>query len=87
MWKWESDELTAMKQHAREQGATVVFANEDGIRSSYHTGTTWAPTEQTPMVTATGKHFSVNMLSAVSPKDEFRFIRHDGTGTVFKTFL
>ena len=41
------------------------------------------------MVTATGRRFSLNMLSAVSPKGEFRFMLHDGTVTapVFKTFL
>ena len=41
------------------------------------------------MVTATGRRFSLNMLSAVSPKGEFRFMLHEGTVTapVFKTFL
>ena len=41
------------------------------------------------VVTATGRRFSLNMLSAVSPKGEFRFMLHDGTVTalVFKTFL
>ena len=41
------------------------------------------------MVTATGRRFSHNMLLAVSPKGEFRFMLHDGTVTapVFKTFL
>lgn len=33
--------------------------------------------------------FSLSMLAAVSPKDEFRFMLHNGTVTapVFKTFL
>ena len=41
------------------------------------------------MVTSTGRRFSHNMLLAVSPKGEFRFMLHDGTVTapVFKTFL
>lgn len=39
------------------------------------------------MVTATGRRFSLNMLSGVSPKGEFRFMLHDGTVTapVFKS--
>ena len=67
----------------------MIFDDEAGIRSDYHTGTTWAPAGQTPVVTATGRRFSLNMLSAVSPKGEFRFMLHDGTVTapVFKTFL
>ena len=67
----------------------MFFADEAGIRSDYHTGTTWAPAGQTPVVTATGRRFSLNMLSAVSPRGEFRFMLHDGTVTapIFKTFL
>ena len=86
--------LCALNYALRERdlnsyGATVFFADEAGIRSVYHTGTTWAPAGQTPVVTATGRRFSLNMLSAVSPKGEFRFMLHDGTVTapVFKTFL
>lgn len=87
--QWETEEFPAIKKQARAQGATVFFADEAGIRSDYHTGTTWAPAGQTPVVTATGRRFSLNMLSAVSPKGEFRFMLHDGTVTapVFKTFL
>jgi hypothetical protein len=38
--KWEAAELPAIKQQARAQGATVLFADEAGIRSDYHNGTT-----------------------------------------------
>jgi hypothetical protein len=81
--------VSAIKQQVREHGVTVFFANEAGIRSDYDTGTTWAPAGQMPVVTATDQRFSLNMLSAVSPKCEFRFMLHDGTVTaqVFKTFL
>lgn len=87
--QWESEDFPAIKQQARALGATVFFADESGIRSDYHTGTTWAPAGQTPIVSATGRRFSLNMLSAVSPKGEFRFMLHDGTVTapVFKSFL
>ena len=41
------------------------------------------------MVTDIGRRYSLNMLSDVSPKGEFRLILHDGTVTapIFKTFL
>jgi DDE superfamily endonuclease len=61
-------------------GATIYFADESGIRSDYHPGTTWAPQGQTPVVEATGRRFSLNMISAVSPQGEFRFMVHDGSG-------
>ena len=87
--KWETEEFPVIKKQARAQGATMFFADEAGIRSDYHTGTTWTPAGQTSVVAATGRRFSLNMLSAVSPKGEFRFMLHDGTVTapVFKTFL
>ncbi|WP_157636937.1 IS630 family transposase, partial [Burkholderia ubonensis] len=52
-------------------------------------GTTWAPQGCTPVVEATGKRFSLNMISALGPQGEFRFMVHDGTvtATVFRAFL
>jgi hypothetical protein len=87
--QWETKEFSAIKQQARELEATVFFADEAGIRSDYHIGTTWAPAGQTPVVTAIGRRFSLNMLSAVSPKGEFRFMLQDGivTAPVFNTYL
>jgi hypothetical protein len=38
-------------------GATIYFADESGIRSDYHTGTTWAPQGQTPVVSSTAGAF------------------------------
>ena len=55
----------------------------------YHTGTTWAPIGETPVVEVTGRRFSLNMISAVSPRGDFRFMLHDGSvnAQVFKEFL
>jgi transposase len=87
--QWEFETYPAIRAEARAVGATIYFADESGIRSDYHTGTTWAPQGQTPVVEATGRRFSLNMISAVSPQGEFRFMVHDGgvTATVFREFL
>lgn len=87
--QWESETYPSIKADAAAVGATIYFADESGIRSDYHTGTTWAPVGQTPVVEVTGRRFSLNMISAVSPRGDFRFMLHDGTVTagVFKTFL
>lgn len=67
----------------------VTVQVESGIRADYHTGTTWAPQGCTPVVEATGKRFSLNMISAVSAQGEIRFVVHDGavTAVVFREFL
>lgn len=87
--QWETESYPAIKAEAKERGATIYFADESGIRSDYHTGTTWAPCGQTPVVSVTGSRFSLNMISAVSPRGDFRFMVHEGsvTAAVFKTFL
>lgn len=53
----------------------------------YHT--TWAPKWETPVVSTTGRRFSFNMISAVSPRSDFRFMIHEGTvdSDFFITFL
>jgi transposase len=87
--QWETETFPAIRVKARQCGATIYFADESGLRSDYHTGTTWAPVGQTPVVEATGRRFSVNMISAVGPQGEFRFMLHEGSvdGSVFKQFL
>lgn len=87
--QWETETYPEIRAEARRVGATIYFADESGIRSDYHTGTTWAPVGQTPVVSVTGRRFSLNMISAVSPQGEFRFMLHQGsvTAKVFKTFL
>lgn len=87
--QWEVDTYPVIKSEAKAVGATIYFADESGIRSDYHTGTTWAPCGETPVVSVTGRRFSFNMISAVSPRGDFRFMIHEGsvTAPVFKTFL
>jgi transposase len=87
--RWETETYPEIRAQARSVGATVYFADDAGIRSDYHTGTTWAPVGETPVVTVTGRRFSLNMISAVSPRREFRFMVHDGsvTSPIFKEFL
>lgn len=85
----EFDTFPAIRAEARAVGATIYLADESGIRSDYHTGTTWAPQGSTPVVEVTGRRFSLNMISAVSAQGEFRFMVHEGavTATVFREFL
>jgi len=86
---WETETFPAIMKQAKQEGATVYFADESGIRSDYHTGTTWAKKGETPLVKVTGRRFSLNMLSAISPSGKMRFMLNEGTTTakVFIEFL
>jgi transposase len=77
--RWKSEQFPQIRTDAKKAGATVYFADEAGIRSDYHSGTTWAPIGHTPVVTGTGARYSINMLSAVSAQGALRFMVHDGT--------
>ena len=77
--RWKDEQFPAIRSQAKAEGATIYFADEAGIRSDYHAGTTWAPVGRTPVVRATGARFSINMLSAVSAQGALRFMLHEGT--------
>ncbi len=56
--RWKREEYPAIRAAAEQEGATVYFADEAGIRSDYHAGTTWSPVGQTPQVRNTGARYS-----------------------------
>ncbi len=76
--RWQQEQYPAIKAEAARVGATIYFADEAGIRSDFHRGTTWAPKGQTPVVETTGSRFSLNMISAVTAKGQLRFMVVEG---------
>ena len=75
---WLETEFPKIREEARKCRAQIYFGDESSIRSDYHSGTTWAPKGETPIVKATGRRFSLNMISAVSPTGYLRFMVVDG---------
>jgi transposase len=41
--RWKAEAYLQLRTEAAEVGATIYFADEAGVRSDYHAGTTWAP--------------------------------------------
>lgn len=87
--QWMHDAFPKIAIQAKAEKAEVFFADEAGIRSDYHAGTTWAPRGQTPKVPATGARFGLNMISAISRKGSMRFMVTEKTVTadVFCEFI
>ena len=75
---WQEVAYPEIRQLARKKGATIYFGDEASVRSDHHSGTTWAPVGQTPVVEKTGARFSVNMISAISPRGQLRFMTFNG---------
>lgn len=84
--RWKTETYPAIRAQAEETGATIYFGDEAGIRSDYHSGTTWAPVGRTPIVHGTGQRFSINMISAVTAKGALRFAVYEGSTTA-ATFI
>lgn len=87
--QWLGREYPRIRALAKREGAEIFFEDESGVRSDFHGGTTWAPQGKTPVVRVTGQRFSLNMISAISPKGSLRFmVVKGGVGAkVFITFL
>jgi transposase len=77
--KWLKTEYPKIRAMAREMNGEIYFADEAGVRSDHHAGTTWAPKGCTPVVQTTGARFSLNVVSAVNAQGEFRFMVVKGT--------
>ena len=84
--RWRETDYPAIREEAARAGGVIYFADEAGIRSDYHSGTTWAPVGQTPVVTSTGARYGLNMISAVTPKGRLRFSTFTGSMNA-KVFL
>lgn len=82
--RWKSEEYPQIRAEAEEEGAEIFFCDEASVRSDFHSGTTWAPVGQTPVIKTTGARFSVNLISAVTPKGKLRFSVVPGTLTAPK---
>ena len=76
--RWLQEEFPTIQKLAKKEKAEVFFGDEAGIRSDYHSGTTWAPKGQTPVVPTTGARFGLNMISAISAKGQMRFMTLEG---------
>lgn len=87
--QWLKKEYPKIHAQAKREKAEIFFEDESGVRSDFHSGTTWAPKGKTPVVRVTGQRFSLNMISAVSAKGALRFmVVRGGVGArVFIEFL
>lgn len=87
--RWKNEEYPRIRRRARRLGAQIFFADEAGVRSDFHCGTTWGKRGTTPVVSSTGARFGANIISAVSAQGQLRFMLTKGrvTASVFIEFL
>lgn len=76
--RFKEEEYPKIVKRAKEIGAQIFFSDEAGVRSDYHSGTTWGEVGHTPIVRGTGQRRSLNMISAVSVKGKLHFTFVEG---------
>ncbi len=77
--QWKDEVFPQIQKRAKKEGATIYFQDESGIRSDFHSGTTWALKGQTPIVEVTGARFGMNMMAAITPRGQMHFMIVQGT--------
>jgi transposase len=87
--QWVEEEYPSIAKEARQLGAEIWFADESGLRSDYHAGTTWGLKGKTPVIRSTGARHRLNMLSVVNRRGRMRFMIEKGgvNGEVMCRFL
>lgn len=75
---WLVEDFPKIQALAKKERATLYFSDEAGVRSDFHSGTTWAPKGKTPIVEATGQRYGMNIISAISPRGDMRFMTVEG---------
>lgn len=72
--QWKKKDYPHIQKRAKKRGASIYFEDESSIRSDFHSGTTCVSKNRTPAIQATGARFSLNMIGAISPRGELRFM-------------
>ena len=71
--RWIKEEFPKIKDLARQEGATIYFLDESGVRTDYHAGTTWSLKGLTPVIPTSGNRYRINMIAAVTSEGELHF--------------
>jgi hypothetical protein len=52
--RWKQVEYPELRDRARQLGTQIFFADEAGVRSDYHSGTTWWEVGHAPVARGSG---------------------------------
>ena len=70
--QWLETDYPSIRRRAEREGAQIFFADEAGVRSDFHSGTTWGRRGQTPVASGSGARFGANPPSEAENLSEDR---------------
>ena len=77
--RWKEHTFPNIQKRAKKENAAIYFEDESGIRSDFHSGKTWALKGKTPIIESTGARFGLNMMAAITPRGQMKFMLIQGT--------
>jgi len=78
---FKKDIYPTIKKLANSQNAEIYFADETGVNNQAYNPTGWSQKGQTPIVKVETSRETINMLSAVSPSGQHKFMLYEETTT------
>ena len=87
--RWMNEEYPTIREQAKREKATILWADECGFRSDHQAGTSYSKRGKTPVIPAPGSRFGCNMVSAIDNSGHLYFKMFDGsfTAKVFIDFM
>lgn len=87
--RWLNEDYPTIAKEAKQEGATIYWGDEMGLRSDHISGTSFALKGETPVIRATGKRFGCNMISTITNRGELNFMVFEGTfrNAIFIEFM
>jgi hypothetical protein len=87
--KWLDEEYPAIKEKAKQEKATIHWADETGVRNSNQHRRSYAPKGKTPIKKHMSKRLSINMVSTVTNHGlvQFMIYKENMNAAVFIRFL
>lgn len=72
--RWLTEIYPSVAARAEEEGASIYWGDETGLRSDHQVGRTYGLKGKTPVIPGTGQRFSVNMISAITNRGKLNFM-------------
>ena len=84
--KWLDETYPAIAQQALQEGAEIHWCDETGINNHANVCRGYSPCGITPVMSTSGKRFSISMISSITNQGQLRYMIYKG-GLRVKTFL
>lgn len=79
--RWLDEDYPAIQARAKEQGASIFWADETGVCNEPQHGRGYSPRGKTPVLEHRTKRYRVNMISALDNRGKVRFMLYKDTMT------